>query len=374
MIGQRLSHYEILAKLGEGGMGVVYKARDTRLDRLVAIKVLNATAATDAEHKRHSVQEARAASALNHPGIVTIYDIAEEDGTDFIAMEFVQGQTLAQLMGRVRIALNDTLNYAVQTASALANAHAAGIVHCDLKPSNIMVTDDGVAKILDFGLAKLVAVKECEDAAAATTQTAFTYRGLSETARVAGTAAYMSPEQAEGKKIDHRSDIFAFGVVLYEMVTGTRPFSGGSSMSTLSAVLAKEPTAPTELVKDLPREFERIILRCLRKDPARRLQTMADLVAELEDVKAEAISKISAVQPRVRATRTFWVRGSILIFPAVAIAIWLLWPKDAPLPAPARLPLTTFPGDERLATFSPDGNQVAFVWNGGKRDNTKKMR
>jgi serine/threonine protein kinase/Tol biopolymer transport system component len=370
MIGHRLSHYEILAKLGEGGMGVVYKARDTRLDRLVAIKVLNATTTTNAEHKRYFVQEARAASALNHPGIVTIYDIAEEDGTDFIAMEFVQGKTLAQLMGRNRMTLNDTLNYAFQAASALAKAHATGIIHCDLKPSNIMVTDDGVAKILDFGLAKLVAVKEWQSADAATTQTAFSDRGLPETGRVAGTAAYMSPEQAEGKKIDHRSDIFAFGVILYEMVTGTRPFIGGSSMSTLSAVLAKEPKPPSELVKDLPREFERIILRCLRKDPARRLQIMADLVVELEEVKAEAISKISAVQAPVRATRTLWVRGSILIFPAVAIAIWFLWPKEAPLPAPTRLPLTTFPGDERLATFSPDGNQVAFVWNGEKRDNT----
>src|SRR4029453_16051144 len=250
MIGHRLSHYEILAKVGEGGMGVVYKARDPRLDRLVAIKVLNAATTKDAQHKRHFVQEARAASALNHPGIVTIYDIAEEDGTDFIAMEFVQGKTLAELIGRNRIALNDALDYAVQAASALANAHAAGIIHCDLKPSNIMVTDDGVAKILDFGLAKLVAVKEWEDAVAATTRTAFTDRGLSETGRVAGTAAYMSPEQAEGKKIDHRSDIFAFGIVLYEMVTATRPFSGGSSMSTLSAVLPKEAAPPPQREKE----------------------------------------------------------------------------------------------------------------------------
>jgi Tol biopolymer transport system component/predicted Ser/Thr protein kinase len=370
MIGHRLSHYDILAKLGEGGMGVVYKARDTRLDRLVAIKVLNASTTTNAEHKRLFVQEARAASALNHPGLVTIYDIAEENGTDFIAMEFVQGKTLAELIERNRIALNDALNYAIQTASALANAHAAGIIHCDLKPSNIMVTDDGVAKILDFGLAKLVAIKERESAVGATTRTAFPDRGLSETGRVAGTAAYMSPEQAEGKKVDHRSDIFAFGVVLYEMVTATRPFYGDTSMSTLSAVLAKEPTPPTELAKDLPPELERIILRCLRKDPARRLQTMADLVVELEDVKAEAVAKISGPQLPVRATRMFWVRGSIVIFSAVAIAGWLLRSKDAPLPAPARLPLTTFHGDERLATFSPDGNQVAFVWNGEKRDNT----
>jgi serine/threonine-protein kinase len=210
MIGGRLSHYDIVAKLGEGGMGVVYKARDARLDRFVAIKVLPAAVTSDADYRRRLTQEARAASALNHAGIVTIHDIARDGDVDFIVMEYISGTTLEDLIAGRKLRLKDALNYGMQAAQALATAHAAGIVHRDLKPSNIMVTGDGVVKILDFGLAKLT--QEAGDAAATLAETR-TISGVALTGvgKIVGTIAYMSPEQAEGKKVDHRSDIFSLG-------------------------------------------------------------------------------------------------------------------------------------------------------------------
>ena len=215
MIGKRLLHFDILEKLGEGGMGVVYKARDTHLDRLVAIKVLPAEKVADPERRRRFVQEAKAASALNHPNIVTIYDIGQTDGIDFIAMEYVEGKTLDALIPRKGLRLSLALKYAVQVAEALARAHGAGIIHRDLKPSNVMVDEHGLVKVLDFGLAKLT------EAAAADAETATMRTGQGV---VLGTAAYMSPEQAEGKQIDSRSDVFGFGSMFYEMLTGQRAF------------------------------------------------------------------------------------------------------------------------------------------------------
>src|SRR5688572_5227894 len=266
MIGRTLGHYEIIETLGEGGMGVVYKARDTRLDRLVAIKILRPGAVADAGRTDRFVREAKAASALNHPSIVTIHDIAREDGTDFIAMEYVQGKTLDQIIGRKGLPLKQLLHYATQAADALAKAHAFGIIHRDLKPSNMIVTDDGLLKILDFGLAKLAVADAAGDETRLAVQPAGdalrTADGL-----VVGTPAYMSPEQAEGQPVDARSDIFSFGSVLYEMATGARPFQGASTASTLAAVLTSDPKPPTASSPELPRELERIILRCLRKEP-----------------------------------------------------------------------------------------------------------
>jgi serine/threonine protein kinase len=227
MVGTRLSHYEILATLGVGGMGVVYKARDTRLDRLAAIKILKNTTADEECRKRFS-QEARAASALNHPGIITIYDVARHDDVDFIAMEYVQGKTIEELIAQRAMPLPAALDYAIQAARALAKAHTVGIIHRDLKPSNIMVTDDGHVKILDFGVAKLAGPPEIDGAAHATDVTrtvAALDAALTNEGRVVGTIAYMSPEQASGERIDARSDIFSFGSVLYEMVTGSRAFA-----------------------------------------------------------------------------------------------------------------------------------------------------
>src|SRR6266550_149889 len=241
MIGRMLGHYRIDSKLGEGGMGVVYRAFDTHLDRAVAIKVLRPDATASPERKRRFVQEAKSASALNHPGIIHIYDIDTADlpdgPTDFIAMEFVPGKTLDQCIGKSGLSLKDTLKYGIQIADALARAHAAGIVHRDLKPANIIVADDGRVKLLDFGLAKLTEVIDGDPEGATTMAAQATPK--TEEGAILGTVAYMSPEQAEGKKVDDRSDIFSFGSVLYEMVTGEKPFHGDTKASTLSAILHK---------------------------------------------------------------------------------------------------------------------------------------
>jgi len=270
MIGKTLGHYQITEKLGEGGMGVVYKARDTHLDRFVAIKVLPAEKVADPERKRRFIQEAKAASALNHPSIITIYDIDQADGVDFIAMEYVAGKTLDELIPRKGMRLSLALKYAVQIADALARAHGAGIIHRDLKPSNVMVDEHGLVKVLDFGLAKLT------EAAGPEAETVSTRTGEG---AIVGTVAYMSPEQAEGKRIDTRSDIFSFGSMLYEMLTGQRAFRGDTRASTIASILKEEPKPISQVAEGLPRDAEKIVRRCLRKDPEHRFQTMADLRA-----------------------------------------------------------------------------------------------
>jgi eukaryotic-like serine/threonine-protein kinase len=217
LIGQQLGSYQIVSLLGRGGMGVVYKARDTRLNRSVAIKVLPADQMSDPERKRRFIQEARAASALNHPNIITLHDIGNDRGTDFIVMEYVAGRTLDQRIPRKGMKFSEALKVAIQVADALAKAHSAGIIHRDLKPSNVMVTDEGLVKVLDFGLAKLTEAVTAEGETRS-------LESLTEEGMIIGTVSYMSPEQAEGKKLDARSDIFSFGSVLYEMVTGKWPF------------------------------------------------------------------------------------------------------------------------------------------------------
>jgi serine/threonine protein kinase len=288
MIGQALGHYRIEAKLGEGGMGVVYQAFDTHLDRPVAIKILRADATTSSERQRRFVQEAKAASALNHPNIIHIYDISSSGDTDFIAMEFVAGKTLHQLIAKNDLPLRDTLKYSIQIADALARAHSAGIVHRDLKLANIMIDEDGRVKLLDFGLAKLTEKTLDSEAAAATVTSAAA--PLTEEGSIVGTVAYMSPEQAEGTKVDARSDIFSFGSVLYEMVTGRRPFDGSTKMSTIAAILQKEPPPPGGLAPNLPPELEKIILRCLRKDRDRRTQHIDDVKLALEELRDDSAS------------------------------------------------------------------------------------
>ena len=361
MIGQTLGHYRIEAKLGEGGMGVVYKARDTHLDRAVAIKVLPQDRVADAERKRRFVQEAKSASALNHPYILHIYDIDVAERVDYIAMEYVEGRTLDELIRSKGLKLNDALKYAMQTADALAAAHAAGIIHRDVKPSNVMVTDTGVVKVLDFGLAKLSDLME--DDASETTRT---MRARTEEGTILGTIAYMSPEQAEGRKLDSRSDIFSFGSVLYEMITGRRAFQGETRLSTLSAIVHKEPSPLPEAT---PPEIGKIILRCLRKDPARRYQTMADLKVALEDLHEETRS---GRQASARAApRLSWAIWPALIVVAALLGL-IAWRtgrtplNTEPLRATA---LTTFAGLEYYPSFSPDGNQIVFAWDGPTRDN-----
>jgi Tol biopolymer transport system component/serine/threonine protein kinase len=368
MIGQQLGAYRILSLLGAGGMGEVYQAQDTRLGRLVALKILPPGVAANPELRRRFLQEAKAASALNHPHIVTLYDVGSENGVDFLVMEYVPGSTLDKLIPRGGLALTTALRYAIDIADAFAKAHAAGIVHRDLKPGNVMVTDDGAVKVLDFGIAKLAeALESGTPAATALTKTAT--EGL-----ILGTAAYMSPEQAEGKKVDGRSDIFSFGTLLYEMVTGRRAFQGDSKMSTLSAVLREEPKPASQVVEGLPREMERIIARCLRKSPERRFQTMADLKVAIEELKEESDSgKLSAApaSQRRRGRRPGWAISLPAIIAVAGGVLWLV--HSAPKATEGALtavPLTTYSGFQTEPSLSPDGNQVAFTWDGEKRDNS----
>ncbi len=365
MIGKTLGHYQITEKLGEGGMGVVYKAHDTHLDRIVAIKVLPPERIADPERKRRFIQEAKAASALNHPNIVTIHDIDQAEGVDFIAMEHVAGKTLDRLIGRKGLRLSEALGYAAQIADALAKAHSAGIVHRDLKPTNIMVNEDGVVKVLDFGLAKLTEQVEGDQFASTVTVDA-EGRPITEEGVIVGTVAYMSPEQAEGKRVDARSDIFSLGSVFYEMVTGQKAFQGTSKISTLSAILHEEPKPVSGITPAIPIDFERLINRCLRKDPARRFQYVADVKVELDELKEDSDS--GRLQPAPARARQF--APARLVFVAVAVvaviaAGWYWLSRQRPTEPEATLtavPLTSYPGAEGAPSFSPDGTQVAFVW------------
>ena len=361
MIGRRLLHFEILEKLGEGGMGVVYKARDTHLDRLVAIKVLPPEKVADPERRRRFVQEAKAASALQHPNIITVHDITQADGLDFIVMECVEGKTLGALIPRAGMRLAEVLELGGQMARALAAAHAHGIVHRDLKPANVMVSPNGTVKVLDFGLAKLTEIEADAGATEAPTAEARTGAGV-----ILGTAAYMSPEQAEGKPVDARSDVFSFGAVLYEMATGRRAFIGDSAISTLSAVLHQE----AKPLKGLPHDFEKTILRCLRKDPAKRFQHMDDVSVALDELKEDSdagrLEKLGGPpRHRVRPWAAM-VAGAAIVALAAA---WLFERSSHTEPPPRLVHVTSYPGRQEQPALSPDGSQVAFVWNGSKGEN-----
>ena len=365
--GTKLGPYEIQSLLGSGGMGEVYRAIQSSLGRQVAIKVLPAEKVADPERKQCFVQEAKAASSLNHPNIITIYDIGQADGIDFISMECVSGKALDRLIPRHGMRLNEALKYAVQIADALARAHAAGIVHRDLKPGNIMVNEHGLVKVLDFGLAKLT-----EAAPAVEDEATRTMRPTTEEGKIVGTVAYMSPEQAEGKKVDARSDIFSFGSVLYEMVTGRQAFHGETKASTLAAILKDNPRPASQLVDGLPREVERLISRCLRKEVNQRSQHMDDVKIALEELKEESDSGVlgSAAGSMPKPRRLLWALSIAAVLAFAAVGVWLVRSKNRAPEAPlVAVPLTSYPGIERWPSFSPDGTQVAFAWNGEKQDN-----
>ena len=297
-----LSHYHIDAELGRGGMGVVYRASDTRLGRAVAIKMLTAEATTDADRIRRFVQEARSASALNHPNIVTIYDIEEADGSTFIAMELVEGTTLDRMRAGGQLPVAKALDLGTQIASALEAAHAGGIIHRDIKPANVIVTPDGRAKVLDFGLAKLLERAPNQD-----TMTAYATRpGL-----IMGTPAYMSPEQAEGRTVDARSDIFSLGAVLYEMLTGRRPFAGNSDLGVITSILRDQPPPVRTLRSDVPASVQAIVDRCLAKDPSARYATAAALRTDLAAAHAAL----------TRPTEAAWRRPAVLIPVALLLVV-----------------------------------------------------
>jgi serine/threonine protein kinase len=359
--GQTILHYRVLEKIGEGGLGIVYKALDTHLQRHVAIKVLPPEIVADRERRLRFVQEARAASALNHPNIVHVYDIDQSASTDFIAMEYVTGKTLAELIPRKGMKLTDALKYSIQIADAVAAAHATGIVHRDLKPANVIVTETGLVKVLDFGLAKLSERREPDGSATTETTEPRTEEGT-----ILGTVAYMSPEQAEGKKVDARSDIFSLGSVLYEMVTGQKAFQGTSKLSTLSALLHQEPKPVSGITPVVPAELERLINRCLRKDPAKRFQHMDDVKVALEELKEDTESGRLQAGPAA-AKKAISVQLAVVIIAVIALVVagwYWLSPQHPTEPAGplASVPLTSYPGFETSPSFSPDGTQVAFQW------------
>ena len=371
--------YQLVERIGAGGMGEIYKARDTRLNRFVAMKALSAGMAADPDRRLRFVQEAQAVSALNHPNIITIYDIVDDGATQYMVIEFVDGKTLLELIPKGGMPVPLVIRYGSQIAEALCAAHAAGIVHRDLKPANVMITGTGLVKVLDFGLAKMIdwAATDPDGATVTMSPAPLTIEGT-----LLGTVNYMSPEQAEGKKLDARSDIFSFGAVLYEMLTGKAAFHGDSVLATLTSVLRDQVQPIRELAPDIPAELERIVNDCLKKNPGDRVQSMQEVQLALAALRQQSDSgALYNVPPVLLPARRSGPSplAAIALFLVIAAGGGYWWmtthraaPPPAPVtksapsvPAPPTEPVTepaTAPAPSEPVTVSlPDGTPVLLT-------------
>jgi serine/threonine protein kinase len=368
MIGTTLAHYEVTAKVGSGGMGEVYVAEDTRLQRKVALKILPPDMAGDPERRNRFEREARAVAALNHPNIVTIYSVEQHDGIHFITMELLEGRQLSEVIPQNGLSLGRLLDMALPLTEAVSAAHIQGITHRDLKPDNIMICDDDRVKVLDFGLAK-VRQEEDEDTSASSAPT----RMKTGAGRVLGTASYMSPEQAEGRDVDQRSDVFSMGIVLYEMATGRHPFESETRASTVASILRDTPQPVVEINRALPRHLGRIIRLCLAKEPLRRYQSAIDLRNQLGELKRELDSgelyrdAADSVprpgrRPRLSGMGAAVLAGSLMVSASVIAWLALSAGRTPPPPPPVIFSqLTDSPGAEMFPSLSPDGRTLAYT-------------
>jgi Tol biopolymer transport system component len=367
--GTRFNHYEVVSQLGAGGMGEVYLAEDPRLGRQVAIKLLPAEFARDSDRLRRFEQEARATSALNHPNILTVYDIGEHEGAPYIVAELLEGEELSELIKQGAIAQRKAVDYAGQIAEGLAAAHSKGVVHRDLKPENLFVTNDGRVKILDFGLAKLRPQQFGVD------KDAPTQKRITDPGVIMGTVGYMSPEQVRGQETDHRSDIFAFGVILYEMLAGQRAFHGDSTIEVMNAILKEEPPEFSESKDQISPQLEMIVRRCLEKQPERRFQSAHDLGFALGALSTPSSSRLQtaaappALTERMGAARSYgrerliWLAATVLLALAALGAAWAYFSRQPA--ANAVLRFTIIPPEKAnnygRAVISPDGRNLIFT-------------
>ncbi|MGH9368157.1 MAG: protein kinase domain-containing protein, partial [Thermoanaerobaculia bacterium] len=361
--GTRLGPYEILAPIGAGGMGEVYRARDERLRRDVAVKVLPASFSQDADRLRRFEQEAQAAGGLNHPNITAVHDLGTHDGAPYIVTELLEGETLRSRLSGGALAARKAIDYGVQVARGLAAAHEKGIVHRDLKPENLFVTKDGRVKILDFGLAKLKPEKEDG-------QTDLQTVSATEPGVVLGTMGYMSPEQVRGKPADRRSDLFSFGAILYEMLSGQRAFRGETAADTITAILTKEPPDLSQTNKEIRPGLERIVRHCLEKNPEERFESARDLAFDLEALSglSEATGAVAAARGKSGPRPSWALLAAVAVAGAAlaGMAAYVSGKKAGYVPPPSFHQLTFQRGEIGGAHFSPDGQTIVYsaAWEG----------